>query len=199
MNPITHFLIGWGVANSATLDRRDRALVSMAGIAPDIDGLGILSDLATAGSGHATEWWGTYHHVLGHNVTFGVLVTAISVRFAHRRPLVAALAFLSFHLHLLGDVIGSRGPDGYQWPIPYLVPFSDSWQWVWSAQWALNSWPNFVITAALLGLTLYWTWRRGYSPLELISDRADSALVAALRHRWTRYGSGCRGAPQASR
>ena len=33
------------------------------------------------------------------------------------------------------------------------------------------------------GLTLYWAWQRGYSPLELVSPRADRGLVSALRAR----------------
>ena len=47
MNPITHLLVGWSVAESAALSRRDRALVAIAGVAPDVDGAGILLDFAT--------------------------------------------------------------------------------------------------------------------------------------------------------
>ncbi len=190
MNPVTHFLVGWGVANSAALERRDRALVAAAGVAPDLDGLGIVTDLLTRHTAAPTEWWGAYHHVLGHNLAFGALVTALAFKLGRRRPVTAALACVSLHLHLLGDVVGSRGPDGYQWPIPYLSRFSESWQWVWSGQWALNAWPNFAITSALLATTLYLAWHRGFSPLELVSDRANRSLVEALRGRF--------GAPAAS-
>jgi hypothetical protein len=37
---------------------------------------------------------------------------------------------------------------------------------------------------ALLGMTFYLAWQRGYSPLEMVSERADRALVAALRKRF---------------
>ncbi len=184
MNPITHVLVGWGLANAVPLERRDRAHVVGAGIAPDLDGLGIIADVLTATTENPTEWWGTYHHVLGHNLAFGAVVTALAFKLGRRRPLAAALACLSFHLHLLGDLVGSRGPNGYQWPIPYLSPFSSSWQWAWSGQWVLNAWPNFAITAALLATTLYLAWRRGFSPLELVSDRANGGLVEALRGRF---------------
>ena len=41
MNPVTHLLVGWTVANASGLEkRRDRFLVSVAGIIPDLDGLG---------------------------------------------------------------------------------------------------------------------------------------------------------------
>jgi hypothetical protein len=41
-----------------------------------------------------------------------------------------------------------------------------------------------VITWALLGLTFYLAWLRGYSPLEMISRRADREFIDALRRRF---------------
>ena len=184
MSPVTHFLAGWLVANSANLNRRERAAVTLAGVIPDVDGLGLIAEIATRNSSHPLNWWSDYHHVLGHNIGFCLLVTAIGYAIATRRWLTAGLVCLSFHLHLLGDLVGARGPDGHQWPIPYLQPFSNAWQWTWSGQWALNGWPNFVITMAALAITFYWAWKRGYSPLEMISSRADRVLVAALRKRF---------------
>jgi len=96
------------------------------------------------------------------------------------------LALISFHVHLFEDVLGSRGPDGYQWPIPYLAPFSSSLQLIWQGQWGLNAWPNAAITLALLLITLWLAWRRGFSPVEMVSARADRAFVAALRRRYPR-------------
>ena len=95
----------------------------------------------------------------------------------------------AFHSHILGDVIGARGPDGYQWPIPYLLPFSRTPELVWSGQWALNAWQNFVITAIALSLTFYIAWSRGHSPLEIFSSRADRAFVETLRTRFPRRRS----------
>ena len=189
MSPVTHFLLGWVTANAANLNRRERAMVTIAGIIPDADGFGIVAEIATRDSAHPLMWWSEYHHVLGHNIGFCLLVTAAGYALATRRTLTASLVFLSFHLHLLGDLIGARGPDGEQWPIPYLSPFSAAWQWTWSGQWALNGWPNLVITAAMLATTLWLAWRRGYSPLELLSSRADNALVAALRQRFPVAGA----------
>ena len=65
-------------------------------------------------------------------------------------------------------------------------PCSQRWQLVWNGQWALNAWPNFVITGVALIITFYLAWLRGYSPLEMISVRADTAFVAALRGRFPR-------------
>jgi hypothetical protein len=122
--------------------------------------------------------------VLFHNLGFGLLVTLAAAIFCSHRLLASSLSLLSFHLHLLGDIIGARGPDGYQWPVPYLRPFSDNWQIVWAGQWQLNAWPNFLITGVFLGLAFYLAWRRGRSPIELVSSRADKAFVAALRQRF---------------
>ena len=95
-------------------------------------------------------------------------------------------AFVSFHLHLLEDLVGSRGPDGFGWPIPYLFPFSTRWTLSWSGQWALNAWPNLALTIALISLTLWIAVRWGFSPVEMFSGTADQAVVCALRKRFQR-------------
>jgi inner membrane protein len=184
MNPVTHLLVGWTIANSTPLDRRDRGIVTVAGVVPDVDGLGILIDLARNGGGGDLTWWWALHHNLAHNLTTAVLYSTAACLLATRRFTTAALAFVAFHLHLLGDVVGSRGPDGYQWPISYLNPFSDTWQLTWSGQWQLTAWPNFAITVLLLAWTLRIAWRSGRSPIEIISRRADRAFTRALRERF---------------
>ncbi len=186
MSPVTHYLSSWLVANAAASEpgsRRDRVLVTVAGIIPDADGFGFPVEALTKGTEHELLWFSDYHHVLGHNIGFCLLVTAVAFIAAKRRVKTALVAFGAFHLHLLCDVIGARGPDGYQWPVPYLEPFSDAWQLVWSGQWALNAWPNVLVTALALGTTFYLAWRRGFSPIEMISRRADAGFVAALRRR----------------
>jgi hypothetical protein len=177
--------MGWAVANSApSLNRRERAMVTFASVIPDVDGLGLIAEKLTQNSRHPLNWWSDYHHVLGHNLCFGIAVTIAAAIFARQRMKVAFLVLLSFHLHLLADLAGARGPDGDQWPIPYLLPFSNKWQLVWSGQWALNAWPNMVITAALIIVAILLARRRGYSPLEIFSRKADAAFVSALRTRF---------------
>jgi len=182
VSPVTHFLTGWVLANSVSLNRRDRALVTLAGVVPDVDGLGVVSDVLTRRSQQPTDWFSSFHHSL-HTLLFAIVVAAISWLFANHRWKTTGFVFLSFHLHLLEDLLGSRGPDGYQWPIPYLKPFSNAGNLSWHGQWALNAWPNFAITISLLTVTIYLARARGFSPLEMLSQRADSAVVSIIR-RW---------------
>ena len=77
MNPITHLLISWVVADSSGLDKRDRTAVTLSGIVPDIDSFGIIAEQLTKGSDRPMLWWSDYHHILGHNIGFGVLAAIV--------------------------------------------------------------------------------------------------------------------------
>ena len=184
MSPITHLLSGWVVASLAGTDRRDRALITWASVIPDLDGFGLPIEVFTRNSSRPITWWSDYHHLLGHNLGFALLCAGIAAFLSQRKAITVALVLLTFHLHLLEDLMGARGPDGHQWPIPYLLPFSTGWQWVWAGQWALNAWPNIALTIILLGLTLWFARNKGFSAVELFSSRADRKLVEALRRRF---------------
>jgi inner membrane protein len=184
MSPVTHFLTGWAFANCASLDRRDRTLVTLACVVPDVDGLGIIPELLTRNTTHPLLWFSLYHHSL-HSLTFALVVAAASIALARQKWKTGLLALVSFHLHLFEDLLGSRGPDGDAWPIPYLKPFSQI-ELTWQGQWQLNAWPNVAITVALVTTTFWLAWWRGFSPLEMISEKADSAFVSALRRRFPR-------------
>lgn len=189
MSPVTHLLIGWTLANTdRSFGRRERMAVTLAGVAPDIDGIGIVAEMLTRGSGNELLWWSNYHHTALHNLAFAIMVAIIAF-VATGRVRVAMFSFASFHLHLIADIAGARGPDNDQWPIPYLMPFSDLWQFSWSGQWELNAWPNFMITILLLATCFYLAWRRGYSPLEMVSKTADRAFVQTLRNRLNGRGN----------
>ena len=184
MNPASHFLISWTVANTAEIPRRDRALVTLSGVIPDIDGAGIIAELLTESTAIPLIWYSKYHHVLGHNLGLALILAAAVFLLSISRWRSAFLAMVAFHLHLLGDLIGSRGPDGYQWPIPYFFPFSANRSFTWDGQWELNAWPNFLVTLLAAGITVYLAWKRGFSPLEIVSLRIDNAFVARLRKRF---------------
>src|SRR5260370_39070768 len=101
MSPVTHYLLSWIVANSARLERKERALVTLAGVAPDLDGLGIVPEWLTRNSAHPLQWFSEYHHTLGHNLVFALLLTAAGYLMASQGVKLdsSLLAFLSFHLH----------------------------------------------------------------------------------------------------
>ena len=184
MSPVTHFLSGWVLANAAGLSRRDRAIVTLACVVPDLDGIGAAAEVLTRHWAHPLTWFSDYHHLL-HNAAFAIVVAVAAFALATRRWKTAVFAFLAFHLHLLEDVAGSRGPAGDYWPVPYLLPFSHR-SWTWNGQWELNSWQNIAVTVVLLLMTFWLAWVRGYSPLEMVSEKADAAFVGALRRRVAR-------------
>jgi hypothetical protein len=150
-----------------------------------LDGFGLVTEFLTRNSENPNLWWTNYHHTLCHNLATCCVIVLAAIPFARKRGLVVLLMFLTFHLHLLCDVVGAKGPDGEQWSIPYLAPFSDAVQWTWEHQWALNGWPNIVITIAAMTTTLVLAWERGYSPVEMFSLRADATVVDTLRRRFS--------------
>src|ERR1700761_2235279 len=199
MSPVTHLLTGWLLTfpnKPNLLTPREKALVVAASLIPDVDGLGLLPELLTRNSSHPLMWFSQYHHSL-HTPAFALVCTFAAFLIASHlgassgrdhpaatHPwFTSALVFISFHLHLLCDLIGARGPDGYQWPVPYLKPFSNAMQLTWHGQWVLNGWQNFAFTGLLLLATLWLAWKYNTSPLELISQPANHAFTQVLRQR----------------
>lgn len=183
----THFLAGWLTSLPADdLSPRERGAIALAGVAPDLDGLGLLVDKVNGWRGSESIYYETWHHVLAHNLGGALLFAAASAAVARKghRASVAALALLSTHLHLFFDLIGAKGSDGSHWPIPYLAPFSQAWQLEWSGQWYFNSWQNTSILALLLFLTMWGGWKYGRTPVVLFSKHGDAQVVAALRGRF---------------
>lgn len=185
MSPITHAFLGWALAEAAGVaSRRDRALITLAGVIPDVDGLGAVVELATRNGPHPLLWFSRYHHLVAHNLLAAVLMSLAAGLLARRRLSTALLAAASFHLHLLGDLVGARGPDGSQWPLHYFWPFLHDRGLTWAHQWELNAWPNFAITLALMAWMLARGRHTGRTMLECLSPRADGVLIRALRRRW---------------
>ena len=157
-------------------------MVALAGLAPDLDGVGYLIDRYNGFNGVDSFFYAQYHHIVGHNLVASVVIAGCAAFFSKtRRATVFAASILVTQLHFLCDVLGSRGPDGYQWPIPYLYPFSESAQLVWSGQWELSAWQNTVITLGMLAVCAAWSIRQRYSFIEVISgwlDREFFKIVA---------------------
>ena len=185
MNPETHLLASWVIGAIATDNERDCRLVALAGFLPDLDGLGLLVDAANrALGGRKTFFYEHYHHYLLHGLVGGILLTMLLTYFSRRKWRVALLTFLVFHLHLLCDLVGSRGPDPVDlWPLFYFGPFTKDPMWIWKGQWPLDAWPNRLLTVALFAWALWLAVGRGYSFVGVFSRRLDKVFVEVLR-KW---------------
>lgn len=175
-DPVTH--------PSSPGKRRDAGLIALASVFPDLDSIGIIPELFTRGSGNELNWFSEYHHVIGHNLTAGLAATFLAALVASHRSRTALWFFLSFHIHLLCDIVGAKGPEGEQWPVTYLYPWSRDWQLVWSGQWEINALPNILLTIGLLFVFFLLVRKHGYSPLAYISKRADEAFVSTILARF---------------
>lgn len=156
-----------GLAGRA--DRPTRLWCLVAALAPDLDGLSLLFGEAT---------YGEYHHLLAHNLPFGLLITLASVRWAGPRPLPLALVFTAFLSHLVGDFFGS-GPGWGLWPFR---PFSDDF-YACECAWNLVSWQNTLITLGAIAVTAWGAIRQGHTPLEFIHAGLERAVVDTLQLR----------------
>jgi hypothetical protein len=187
MSPITHFMVSWPVAEAVGRTRRERLCITLAGMLPDLDGAGLLVDLGNRVLGRPESFWSeTLHHALFHGLLGAALAVVAAMLLGCRRlPALLAVGVV-FHLHLLCDGLGSRGPTPDEiWSIHYWAPFSNSGTFAWPGQWQLNAWPNVALTCILLGWIAMRAIRAGVSPFSLLSTRLDRAVVHALRTRWT--------------
>jgi len=186
MHPITHFLASWTVGDVTLKASRDRTLISLCGVAPDLDGLGVLVDGVNWALGRPGSWYfGLYHHVLLHGLPAALLLPSAFALFARNRMRTFCVGVLVVHLHYLCDLVGSRGPAPDDlWPIAYLAPFSDRWTFQWPGQWPLNAWPNILFTANLMAYGIYRAIQSGYSPVGVVSASADRAFADTVRNRW---------------
>jgi inner membrane protein len=183
MSPATHLFVSWVIAAKTTDNPRDCRLVTLAGILPDLDGLGLIPDVATRALGYrGTLYYEHYHHFLLHGIYGGVAIAVLLTCFARHRWRVLLLALLVFHVHLLCDLVGSRGPEPEDlWPIFYDGPFNKNWMWLWKGQWPLDAWRNRILSAVLFVWSLPIAVHLGYSFVGVFNRRLDEKFVGVLR------------------
>ena len=141
---LTHIGLSWIVANAARLSPRDRLIIVLAGTLPDLDGAGIL---------WSERAYTIAHRGAGHSLLFALVMAAVALAWGRAPRFTAALAAVSFHVHVLLDLVGTGGL-----PLRYLWPFSER-GWMYS-QWTLASWPNAAVMAATALGVLVIAWRR---------------------------------------
>lgn len=183
MSPITHFMVTWVAFERYVPETSDKALVCLAGVAPDVDGIGIVVDFTTRRLGlPETNLYQDYHHLLAHGLLGAVIISGVAAAFASRRVLVGVLAFLAVHLHFLCDILGSRGSTAADiWPIHYFAPFSLEHEMFVSWQWPLVGWQNLLVSVLLMCFVLWRATVTGYSPVSLFSRPGDIAFIKVLR------------------
>ncbi len=179
MMPSTHFLESWLLANAIPCERRGRLAIALSGVLPDLDGLGYPIEALTRGSSQQLFWFEDFHHILLHNACAGLFFATLSYFLCGLSWRVALGSLAAFHLHLLCDLLGSAGEGGELWPIFYFLPFS-GFELNWQGQWRLDSPINIAITFLCEIATAYLAWRRGFSPLELLSPKLDAKLMAGV-------------------
>jgi hypothetical protein len=185
MSPLTHLLASWIIAVKTTDNLRDRRLVTLAGVAPDLDGLGIILDIANGSfASNKLYYYPEYHHWLTHGLPAAIVCSVLLAAFARRRRRVLWLALLTFHFHLFCDLLGSRGPDAMDfWPIYYFGPITHHPMWLWRHQWRLDGWQNQVITIVLFLWALRLAVKHGDSFVGVFNHRCDAVFVSVLR-KW---------------
>ncbi|HEX5219651.1 MAG TPA: metal-dependent hydrolase [Verrucomicrobiae bacterium] len=188
MSPITHFIGSWLVAAATANNVRDRRLITLAGVLPDLDGLGMVVDVAkslSSGQEMTFHYYQKFHHLWLHGWPGALLVAVVLACFARQRWRVAIWCLVTFHLHLLCDLLGSRGPSPSDlWPICYGEPLFRHPVWFWKGQWRLDGWQNLSVFIVVFGLAVRGALKRGYSFVEIFSQRADSAVMRVLR-KWS--------------
>ena len=189
MHIVTHLLVGWTVAEHVTEKPRDRALIAWCSVIPDLDGIGLPIDWIGRTLGFEWGLYEQFHRVALHGLPGAILFAVLVALIADENHRAATWAFISFHLHLLGDILGSRGSNPEDiWPVHYLEPISNAVTFSWAGQWPLTSWQNTTFTIALMVYMLVLAVQRGYSPVSLFSKRTDKVFVETLRARWRALG-----------
>ncbi len=176
MTPGTHLIASWLVGVELLKERRERTIVAFSGLAPDLDGLGAVTDKLNL----TTDLYIKYHHYLGHNIYFITLISLLaSIIAKSQKASVFALSFIAMHIHILCDLAGSGSEGGHQWPIFYLYPNSE-FSLTWQHQWLLNSWQNNVFVALLFFIMGYYQITKKISILEIFSTKIEATFQNML-------------------
>lgn len=164
MSPVAHLQYGWWFAHWGTFGRRERAIVALAGAAPDLDGLSMFM------GGDAFH---RYHHILFHNIgaMLGALIVAGPLLWRHPRAWL--LATFAFAMHVVEDYV-TVGWNQYPWqPLSAMpVNLADHLP-AWAVQGVLQA----LAMAFILWMTVRIYMRHGRTPLEIISPALDRLLV----------------------
>lgn len=163
MLPPTHILSGWCFGNLIKLTGRERLFCMLAASLPDLDGLGII---------FGQSLYLKYHHIVGHNILFGIICSAVLSYFSKSKIKSFFIYVLLFHVHLIMDYYGS-GPE---WGIYYLWPFSN-WLLYTPHAWPFNAWQNSAVGIFLIVWMFIIMFYHKRTPLELLKPSLDRQII----------------------
>ena len=179
MSPVAHLQYGWWFAHWGEFNRKERAVIALAGAGPDLDGISLLG---------GAEVYHRYHHILFHNMGSVLVVAVLAAVSFRNRWNVGLLTTFAFAAHILEDYL-TVGWNQYPWR-----PFSDA------AVNLSNQLPNwmvqgvFQVTAMVFVVgTTVWIYRRaGRTPLEIISPALDRLMVNYAVLPWKNTCTRCK-------
>ncbi len=157
-----HGGLGWFLAHTTSSNRCFRGAVFLAAVLPDIDGVSALFGQIA---------YVKYHHVLGHNFLFSLVVSFAAVYFCKEMRLKTFLfTQLAFYSHYFGDYFFTC------YSLQYLYPIS-SRSFSYSKSVWLGHPINFIFLGASVVLVIIigiWYKR---TPIEIISPELDKRIV----------------------
>lgn len=178
MSPVAHLQYGWWFAHWGEFNRKERAVIALAGAGPDLDGISLLG---------GAEIYHRYHHILFHNLGSVLVVAVLALISFRKRWKVGLLITFAFAMHIVEDYL-TVGWNQYPWR-----PFSDG---VVNLSSVLPNWVvQGVFQAAamifVLGTTV-WIYRKaGRTPLEIISPALDRLVVNYALLPWKHTCAQC--------
>ncbi len=170
MGPLLHLQVGALAANARPYDLRERRLVMLSALAPDLDGVFFWN----------AELWERMHHTVSHNVYFAAAVAAVfAVYNRKRRTEMLIVCFLTAIAQMLIDGLTNdpSWKQKYFWPLWdkdfALAHFIDYEHLAFVQVWVIQG----VLTVLLL-ISIAWLYRKnGRTFLELASTRLDRFIT----------------------
>lgn len=164
LSPVGHLQYGWWFAHWKRFDRRERAAISLAAAACDLDGLSL---------GWGRDTFLRYHHMLFHNVGATFAVALLAGVLFWRRAWAWLMVVFAFGMHIVEDYFTVPW-DMRPWaPFQSMIVNLDRHAPAWLVQYVFQT----TAMVFILGVTV-WIYRRfERTPLEIISPAFDRLII----------------------
>jgi hypothetical protein len=184
-------MISWFAADAVGINSaKDRRIIALSGLAPDIDVLAYLGGIVYFGFDKDLAFehvWQVVHHRYTHGLGFILLTGIVSFIIVSRGSMrkdvvfhasgIAILSMIASMVHVFCDIVAG-GPT---WAVFPLWPFSDfGWAVNWS--WVLADWTNTAILFSCLAGMMFYAKTTGRSPLESINYDLEKWFVTIVQH-----------------